>query len=121
MMFAALALTWIAPGGLAAEGAGSAPADPARGKAIYGANCTACHGVAGDGKGPAAIALQPRPTDFTRASWWTNRQDAELAATIRVGKPGTSMTAFATLSDADVADLVAYLRTLPVAAPTPTP
>jgi high-affinity iron transporter len=87
-------------------------ADPAAGKALYAANCTACHGVAGDGKGPAAVALKPRPTDFTQGAYWTSRTDAQVTAAIRSGRPGTSMTAFAQLSDAELADVVAYLRTL---------
>lgn len=116
-MFAALLVPWTS---LALAEDAAPPADAARGKATYAANCTACHGAAGDGKGPAAIALSPRPTDFTRPAWWATQQDADVAATIRVGRPGTSMTAFATLSDADVADLVAYLRTFPApASPTP--
>lgn len=86
-------------------------ADPAAGKALYAASCTACHGGAGNGKGPAAIALKPKPTDFTNAAWWTGKTDAELATAIRAGRPGTSMTPFTELTDAEVADLVAYLRT----------
>jgi mono/diheme cytochrome c family protein len=92
-------------------------ADPAAGKAIYAANCTACHGVAGDGKGPAAIALRPKPTDFTVAAWWADKTDEQLVATIRSGRPGTSMTGFTQIPEADVANVVAYLRTFPAPKP----
>ncbi len=93
-------------------------ADPAAGQVAYAANCTACHGKLGDGKGPAAVALKPKPTDFTAAAWWTpERTDAALAAVIRTGKAGTGMSGFTQFSDADVANLVGYLRTLAPAAP----
>lgn len=87
--------------------------DPVAGQVVYAANCTACHGKAGDGKGPAAVALKPKPTDFTVTAWWTpERTDAALSGVIRAGKPGTGMSGFTQFSDADVANLVAYLRTL---------
>lgn len=87
-------------------------ANPAAGKAIYAANCTACHGAAGDGKGPAAVALKPRPPDFTAQAWQTSRSDAQLTSAIRAGRPGTPMVAYTQLSDADVQNVVAYIRSL---------
>lgn len=90
--------------------------DAVAGQALYAANCTACHGVKGDGKGPAAVALNPKPTDFTSAAYWQARTDAQVARAIRSGRPGTSMTGFTQLSDGDLDDLVAYLRTLAPAA-----
>lgn len=92
-------------------------ADPAAGRAIFEANCTACHGLAGDGRGPAAGPLKVKPTDFTQPAWWGTRTDPEVAAAIRASKPGSPMTAFAKLDDAQVADLVAYLRSLSRPAP----
>lgn len=90
--------------------------DAAAGKALYAANCTACHGASGDGKGPAAIALKPKPGDFTAAAYWEGKTDAALGAVIRGGKPGTPMTAFTQFSDVDVENLVVYLRSF---APAP--
>lgn len=87
-------------------------ADAAAGKAVFQANCTACHGLLADGKGPAAIALKPPPTDFTKAEWWSTRTDVDVAASIRTGRPGTPMAAFTQLTDAQVADIVVYLRSL---------
>ena len=37
----------------------------ARGKQLYAAKCALCHGEQGDGKGPAATNLTPKPGDFT--------------------------------------------------------
>jgi cytochrome c oxidase cbb3-type subunit 2 len=36
----------------------------ARGKEIYTTTCAVCHGDAGDGKGPAGVALPLKPSDF---------------------------------------------------------
>jgi len=35
-----------------------------KGKEIYEKKCALCHGVKGDGKGPAAAGLNPKPTNF---------------------------------------------------------
>jgi mono/diheme cytochrome c family protein len=37
----------------------------ARGQQIYRDKCVQCHGDRGDGKGPAAASLSPKPADFT--------------------------------------------------------
>lgn len=92
-------------------------ADPAAGKAVFEANCTACHGIAGDGKGPAAMALKVKPADFTQAAWWSTRTDTDVTAAIRTGKPGTPMSAFTQLTDAQLSNTVAYLRSLAKPAP----
>ena len=89
-----------------------------RGQVLYASSCAACHGSKGDGKGPAAVALRPKPTDFTKAAWWSGRTDATIAAAIRAGSPGTAMTPFPALTDGDVNDLVAWLRTFQ---PPPAP
>ena len=101
----------------------SLAADAAKGKTIYTANCMACHGLAGDGAGPAAMALDPKPTDFTKPEFWKERTNAELKRVIKTGKPGTTMAPFPQLSDDDVADLIAYLRSFdkpPAAKPAPS-
>src|SRR5438876_649488 len=36
------------------------------GKSVYERRCIGCHGVKGDGNGPSAVFLDPRPRDFTR-------------------------------------------------------
>jgi mono/diheme cytochrome c family protein len=96
-------------------GLGSLPAaaqDLAAGQAVYKANCLACHGKRGDGKGPAAVALRPAPTDLTQASWWTGKADNDLKKIIRAGNPGTAMMGFKHITGDDMDNLVAYLRSL---------
>lgn len=89
----------------------AANGDVAKGKTTYSANCMACHGPAGDGAGPAAPALDPKPADFTDAAFWKDRSDDDLKSVIKSGKPGTTMAPFPQLTDDQLTDLVAYLRT----------
>ena len=42
------------------------PRIPVNGREHYVRYCASCHGVGGRGDGPAADAIQPRPTDLTR-------------------------------------------------------
>src|SRR6476661_7381401 len=46
---------------------GAATAPP--GKAVYDAHCSECHGSTGQGDGPAAPFLTPRPLDFTSGKY----------------------------------------------------
>ncbi|MCK6520116.1 cytochrome c [Myxococcota bacterium] len=85
--------------------------DPAvQGKKVYDANCMACHGAKGDGKGPAAVALNPKPTSFTAPEFWKGKTDEALKTSIKAGKPGTPMAPFPQLKDADLSALIVYLR-----------
>src|SRR5262245_12646763 len=47
------------------------PADSvvARGREVYAGNCAGCHGDKGDGKGPMARFLNPRPRNFGEAKF----------------------------------------------------
>lgn len=104
---------WMAVASLALAGLGGSSqawAEDADGAMVYRQNCVACHGRNADGKGPAAAALRPRPTDFTKASFWEGRTDEQVSASIRAGRPGTPMMPYATLSDAQLAALVTWLR-----------
>ena len=81
------------------------------GAAVYRQNCVACHGAAADGRGPAAMALRPAPPDLTDPEWWAARTDAEVAASVRSGIPGTSMVPYAAMSEEELSAMVAWLRT----------
>ena len=71
------------------------------GREIYKAACMTCHGVKGDGKGPSAKWLDPRPRDFTSGifKWRTTPYgmvpvESDIERTIRDGVPGTDMFPF---------------------------
>jgi mono/diheme cytochrome c family protein len=91
----------------------SVAADAAHGKKVYDTNCAACHGFKGDGKGPAAATLNPRPTDFTSGAVMKEIGDARMLKSIKEGRPGTAMVAWGgILKDQDIEDVIAYTRSL---------
>lgn len=89
------------------------------GARVYNARCAGCHGVTGDGNGPAGQHLRPRPRDyrqgkfkFTSTPYGYKPARHDLVRTIRRGAKGTSMPAFPWMSEADlnaVIDYVTYL------------
>ena len=95
----------------------SAQGDPSAGKAVYERKCLLCHGEKGDGKGPAAERLDPRPRDFTSGVYKIRSTankvpaDQDMFNVISNGMPGTSMPAWSVLPDKDRWNLVAYLKT----------
>ncbi|MCA8943626.1 MAG: hypothetical protein KDB80_13765 [Planctomycetes bacterium] len=60
-------------------------ADLAMAKQHFQALCVTCHGRSGQGDGPAAAALNPKPRDWTDAKWQAERTDAKLAEVILGG------------------------------------
>jgi len=96
------------------------PATLAAGKQIYSENCAACHGDAGNGKGPAAYLLFPKPRNFQRAEFKLRSTpqgmlptDEDLLKTVSQGIPGTGMFAFNQfLSPDQVRAVVDYVKFL---------
>ena len=56
-----------------------------RGKRLYSTHCQICHGIKGDGNGPAAVTLGVPPADFTKPSFWQNDVDKKITETILHG------------------------------------
>lgn len=86
-----------------------------RGKEIFLKRCTGCHGEQGDGKGPAAEFLMPKPFDFTSTSDMNGpgASDGMLYHRILTAGPGTAMENFGTrLSVEDIWRVVLFLRTI---------
>ncbi len=78
-------------------------------KEIFKSLCAACHGEKGDGKGPAAVALNPRPANFTDSEFQKSRLDSDLQTTIHDGK-GLMPPFKDQLTDVQISDLVKYIR-----------
>lgn len=98
------------------------PADAAAidaGKKIYLNNCLACHGVAGKGDGPAAIACNPHPKDLSDPKI-ASQADGELFYKITEGKKPMP-TYRKLLSENDRWTVIDYVRTLAPQAPTTAP
>ena len=75
--------------------------DAKKGEVTYKQACASCHGAAGQGS-PTGMTLADRP-GLWRAE--------EFAATVRKG--AGRMPAFAFYTDAEIAALLTYLRTIP--------
>ena len=56
-----------------------------QGKKLYIDKCQLCHGVKGDGNGPAGAGLSPKPADFTKSSFWQGDVDKKITDTILHG------------------------------------
>jgi mono/diheme cytochrome c family protein len=101
---------------------GDEQADPLhlqRGAAIYQERCAACHGTTGDGAGPVAEYLYPRPRDyrrgifkFTSTPYGARPRRQDLMRTLRAGAKGTSMPAFNLLPQEDLDAVLDYVLAL---------
>ncbi|MFN2397660.1 MAG: FTR1 family protein [Gemmatimonadaceae bacterium] len=76
--------------------------------------CASCHGATGLADGTAARALTRLPPEIGAFTWQVEQSDAEIALAIRNGIPGSAMPPARDLSDAELAKIVAYLRSVPV-------
>jgi high-affinity iron transporter len=86
--------------------------DLARGAALYQAQCAACHGATGAGDGALAATLEPKPIAFTDEERARSRSLMALYQVISQGVEGTSMPAFASLSEHDRWSLAFHVGTL---------
>ena len=84
--------------------------DSSRGETLYLSKCQFCHGDGGNGNGPAASALNPRPRNFTDPLFWKYTNNEKIAQTIRNGH-GRGMPAF-TFSPEDIKAIVDYISHL---------
>jgi cytochrome c oxidase cbb3-type subunit II len=88
-----------------------------RGKRIFLERCVGCHGVAGDGKGPAARFMSPSPADFTDkddACCGGDTGPGDFYFRILRGWPGTAMENFGDrLSVDDIWRVVLFVKTIP--------
>jgi mono/diheme cytochrome c family protein len=96
---------------------GQAKGDAKAGKTKYDANCMGCHGATGKGDGPAAAALNPKPQDHTDGKTMNPLTDKYLFDIIKQGgkavqKAALMPAANKKLTDQDIWDMVAYIRSL---------
>lgn len=118
-----VSLIFFAAAALALAGNAQA-ADPAKGKEVFvKTNCNSCHGMEGKGDGPVAAALDPKPRDYTKGNFKFDANgdgkpgtDEDLALVIKNGAASYGGSAMMmpnpTLSDEDVQQLIAYIRSL---------
>jgi DMSO reductase family type II enzyme heme b subunit len=99
----------------------AAPAERAThvGEVIYLQHCAACHGIGGEGNGPAAVWLFPKPRNFSAGLFkiqstpaGTLPTDEDLFQTITRGMAGSSMPSFTYLTEQQRRDVVQYVKYL---------
>lgn len=109
---------------LSTQSFAAAPAETpellAKGKTSYTTNCLMCHGEKGDGNGPAGAVMKPKPRNFMTDAFkgadgkqkLTNPTVEQVRETIQKGVKGTTMVAYAHLSESDQYALAYYVLSL---------
>jgi mono/diheme cytochrome c family protein len=92
-------------------------ADPEAGRADYQLVCAACHGPTGDGDGPVAQSLEPKPARHSDGAYMNPLTDDYLFQIIkfggqRVGKSALMAPWGGALSDQQIENVIAFIRTL---------
>ena len=80
-----------------------------QGEKVAKINCASCHGASGKGDGAAAVALNPKPADWT-SSRVQDEADGELFWKISNGRG--AMPPWKHLSENDRWSVIRYIRTL---------
>jgi c(7)-type cytochrome triheme protein len=83
------------------------------GESLFQGLCAGCHGKNGDGNGPFAPFLNPKPRDFAGRTFKqrVDAGDIGLYRTLSLGIKGTAMPAWSALPPRDRWALVHYVKT----------
>lgn len=93
-----------------------------RGRELYAANCSSCHGESGYGDGPAGLQLNPRPRNFYSREGWTNGPSlSAIYTTLEEGIVKRGMASYNYLPPIDRFALAHFVRTFIPEAPPPSP
>jgi mono/diheme cytochrome c family protein len=91
----------------------------AEGARVYSKYCRQCHGATGDGNGPAAVHMLPKPRDyrsgvfkFTSTVYGAKPLREDLVRTVTRGIAGTSMPSFRLLPQEELDAVVDYVLAL---------
>ncbi|MBZ5705885.1 MAG: cytochrome c [Acidobacteriia bacterium] len=118
----------LTSGRAAAQNAGSGSGYPGpkdgltdqehRGQGLYRRYCVGCHGARGDGNGENAPYLDPKPRDFTQATFKCRSTptgslplDSDLYDTISRGIHASGMPSWNPLTPEQRHELIAYIKT----------
>ncbi len=99
------------------DGAAQQKGDAAAGKVKYQQLCASCHGAKGKGDGPAAGALNPKPRNHTDTKYMKTISDEYIAKITKLGGVAVGKSPLmppwgGVLSDPDVQNVVAFIRSL---------
>jgi mono/diheme cytochrome c family protein len=80
------------------------------GRKFYDGNCATCHGVKGDGKGPRAYFINPKPRNFIAAESRAILNRPAIFAGVSAGRLGTEMPAWDKVLDKqEIANVSEYV------------
>ena len=89
------------------------------GRMLYMRHCSHCHGTSGDGNGPTARYLNPKPRDYRHGVFkFTSTNDMskisrdDLSRIVKYGIPGTYMPSFLLMKDDEHHAIIEYVRFL---------
>lgn len=82
---------------------------------VYAKLCASCHGDDGQGDGPAASAMNPKPGDFTECERMATHSDKMLFEIIKEGGQAVGHSPMmppwkSVLTDSEIHELVTYVR-----------
>ncbi len=104
------------PAAPAAAESGAEP-DVAAGEQLFATYCASCHGARGAGDGPVAAGLDPKPAKHTNGEYMNALSNEHLFKVIAKGGPAVGKSPLmapwgGTLSDEQIWDVVAFVRSL---------
>jgi mono/diheme cytochrome c family protein len=89
-----------------------------KGRELFKANCTTCHGENGLGDGPSAAMQDPKPRNFHSLDKWKNGSKVtQMYKTLEEGIPGSGMASYNYMPPEDRFALIHYIRTFAVNQP----
>ncbi len=84
--------------------------DPNEGREIFVRSCFICHGVKGDGQGPRAFFINPKPRNFISSDSRRALNRPKIYEAVYNGLPGSVMPAWSkVLSDQEVANVAEFV------------
>ena len=104
---------WLGTSASQAQGKGDAKA----GEGVYKKECTKCHGDSGAGDGAMGQKLKDKPSNWsTGGGGMKDMNDQQLFDAVTKGGPAVgkarAMPSYPKLSEAEVWNVVAYIKTL---------
>jgi len=84
--------------------------NPTAGRKFYLANCATCHGDKGDGKGPRAYFINPKPRNFLDPAFRSAFNRPAIYAATAMGRQGSEMPAWSkVLSEQEIANVAEFV------------
>lgn len=86
--------------------------DAIKGAAFFMSNCSTCHGATGDGRGPRAYFINPKPRNFLHDAARADLNRPAIFKATTEGKLGTEMPAWGkVMTDQEIADVTEFVFT----------